>query len=45
MTKRIGLLTSGGDSPGINAAIRGLGKASHSDFNIEIIGLDRKSVV
>jgi 6-phosphofructokinase 1 len=38
MTKRIGLLTSGGDSPGINAAIRGLGKASHSDFNIEIIG-------
>lgn len=38
MAKRIGLLTSGGDSPGINAAIRGLGKAAHAEFDAEIIG-------
>ena len=25
-TKRIGILTSGGDSPALNAAIRGVGK-------------------
>lgn len=27
-TRRIGVLTAGGDSPGLNAAIRGLGKAA-----------------
>jgi 6-phosphofructokinase 1 len=27
-TKRIGILTAGGDSPGLNAAIRGFGKAA-----------------
>ena len=27
MSKHIGVLTSGGDCPGLNAAIRGLGKA------------------
>ena len=27
--KRIGILTAGGDSPGLNAAIRGVGKAAH----------------
>ena len=26
MTKHIGILTAGGDSPGLNAAIRGIGK-------------------
>ena len=26
--KRIGILTAGGDSPGLNAAIRGFGKAA-----------------
>ncbi len=26
--KRIGILTAGGDSPGLNAAIRGVGKAA-----------------
>lgn len=29
MTKQIGILTAGGDSPGLNAAIRGVGKAAH----------------
>ena len=37
MPKRIGILTAGGDSPGLNAAIRGVGKAAH-DAGIEIVG-------
>jgi ATP-dependent phosphofructokinase / diphosphate-dependent phosphofructokinase len=36
--KRIGILTSGGDSPGLNAAIRGVGKAALGHYGIEIIG-------
>src|SRR4051812_8157476 len=36
-TKRIGILTAGGDSPGLNAAIRGVGKAA-MNFDMEIIG-------
>ena len=36
-SKRIGILTAGGDSPGLNAAIRGVGKAAH-DAGMEIIG-------
>ena len=35
--KRIGIITAGGDSPGLNAAIRGAGKAA-LDCDIEIIG-------
>ena len=38
MSKKIGVLTSGGDSPGINAALRGLGKAAHNVFNSQIVG-------
>jgi 6-phosphofructokinase 1 len=37
-TKRIGILTSGGDSPGLNAAIRGVGKAALGYYGMEIIG-------
>ena len=37
MAKYIGILTAGGDSPGLNAAIRGVGKASQS-FDMELIG-------
>ncbi len=37
MTKCIGILTAGGDSPGLNAAIRGIGKAAHS-WGMEVIG-------
>lgn len=37
---RIGMLTSGGDCPGLNAAIRGVAKASYQMFNdVEIIGI------
>ncbi|MCD6345083.1 MAG: 6-phosphofructokinase [Anaerolineae bacterium] len=35
--KVIGILTSGGDCPGLNAAIRGVGKAAYS-LDIQVIG-------
>ena len=38
MSEYIGLLTAGGDSPGLNAAIRGLGKAAWNNYQIEVIG-------
>jgi len=38
MTKRLGILTSGGDSPGLNAAIRGVGKAALGHHGMHIVG-------
>ncbi|MCT3015529.1 ATP-dependent 6-phosphofructokinase, partial [Propionibacterium freudenreichii] len=38
MSMRVGILTSGGDSPGLNAAIRGFGKAAVSTYGMELIG-------
>ncbi len=38
MKRRIGILTSGGDCPGLNAAIRGVAKAAYELFDAEIIG-------
>ncbi|MEM7346831.1 MAG: ATP-dependent 6-phosphofructokinase [Chloroflexota bacterium] len=38
MTKYIGILTAGGDSPGLNAAIRGIGKAAQGKYRMEVIG-------
>lgn len=38
MVKYIGVLTAGGDSPGLNAAIRGLGKAAMDAYDMKIIG-------
>lgn len=40
--KNVGILTSGGDCQGLNAAIRGLGKALFVDFgrNVEIYGIE-----
>ena len=37
-TKYIGILTSGGDCPGLNAAIRGVGKAAQGFFGMQVIG-------
>ena len=37
-TKRIGILTAGGDSPGLNAAIRGVGKTCLTHYGMEIFG-------
>jgi 6-phosphofructokinase 1 len=36
--KRIGIITAGGDSPGLNAAIRGVGKAALGGYGMEIVG-------
>jgi 6-phosphofructokinase 1 len=36
--KAIGILTSGGDCPGLNAAIRGVGKAARGAFDMQLIG-------
>jgi len=38
MTKHIGILTAGGDSPGLNAAIRGVGRAAQNHYGMHIIG-------
>jgi 6-phosphofructokinase len=38
MAKYIGVLTSGGDSPGLNAALRGIGKAAEGQYGMQIIG-------
>ena len=38
-TKCIGILTSGGDCPGLNAAIRGVAKASMIEYGIDVIGI------
>ncbi|MDR1712357.1 MAG: 6-phosphofructokinase [Propionibacteriaceae bacterium] len=36
--KRVGILTAGGDSPGLNATIRGFGKAAIGYHNMDLIG-------
>jgi 6-phosphofructokinase 1 len=35
---RIGILTAGGDCPGLNAAIRGVGKTAMVQYGMEVIG-------
>ena len=37
-TRRIGILTAGGDSPGLNAAIRGFGKTAIGHYGMELLG-------
>jgi len=37
--KKIGILTSGGDCPGLNAAIRGVGKTAMMQYGMEVIGI------
>lgn len=38
MVMHIGILTSGGDSPGLNAAIRGVGKAARHSYGMRVTG-------
>lgn len=38
MSKHIGILTAGGDSPGLNAAIRGVGKSAEAFYGMHVIG-------
>jgi len=37
-SKSVGIITAGGDSPGLNAALRGIGKAAQGVFDMEVIG-------
>jgi ATP-dependent phosphofructokinase / diphosphate-dependent phosphofructokinase len=37
--QRIGILTAGGDCPGINAAIRGVGKTAIMEYGMTVIGI------
>ncbi len=36
---KIGILTSGGDAPGINATIRGVGKTAINHYGMQVIGI------
>ncbi|MDC1105727.1 ATP-dependent 6-phosphofructokinase [Prolixibacteraceae bacterium] len=38
--KRIGILTAGGDCPGLNAAIRGIGKTAILNYEMEVLGFN-----
>ena len=38
MSDQLGVLTAGGDSPGLNAAIRGIGKAAIRQHGMTVIG-------
>ncbi len=38
MARSIGILTAGGDSPGLNAAIRAVGKAAQRAYGMHVIG-------
>ncbi len=37
-TKYVGVLTAGGDSPGLNAALRGIGKAGLGLYDMKFVG-------
>jgi 6-phosphofructokinase 1 len=37
--RKIGILTAGGDCPGINAAIRGVGKTAIAEYGMEVYGI------
>nr|WP_130866507.1 ATP-dependent 6-phosphofructokinase [Acidipropionibacterium timonense] len=36
--KKVGILTAGGDCPGLNAAIRGFGKAAIREYGMDLVG-------
>ncbi len=38
-TRRIGILTAGGDCPGLNAAIRAVGKSAVGNYGMELLGI------
>jgi 6-phosphofructokinase 1 len=38
--KKIGILTAGGDCPGLNAAIRGVGKTAIVEYGMKVIGFN-----
>jgi len=38
MTLNVGVLTAGGDTPGLNAALRGLGKSAEYRYDLQLVG-------
>ena len=38
MADKVGILTAGSDCPGLNASIRGFGKAARSTYGMELVG-------
>ena len=38
MAKSVGILTAGGDSPGLNAAIRAVGKSALGSYGMQVVG-------
>lgn len=36
--KYVGVLTAGGDTPGLNAALRGIGKSAQREYGMQVIG-------
>ncbi len=38
MAKYVGVLTAGGDSPGLNAALRGMGKSAIGLYGMQVVG-------
>ena len=42
-TKTFGILTSGGDCPGLNAAIRGVAKAACDAYGMRAVGISSHS--
>ncbi len=40
MSKTIGILTAGGDSPGLNAAIRAIGKTAKNKYGMRVVGFN-----
>lgn len=40
MKRRIGILTGGGDCPGLNAVIRAVTKKAIFDYDMEVIGVE-----
>lgn len=38
MGKKVGILTAGSDCPGLNATIRGFGKAARNTYGMELVG-------
>ena len=39
-TKRLGILTGGGDCPGLNAVIRAVAKSAMNEGGYEVIGIE-----
>ena len=39
--KTFGILTSGGDAPGLNAAIRGVARTAITEYGMKVIGIER----